>query len=90
MAISFSYILLQLASERVWRENESARRLGSNVFIDWHVWGCGTVFFDTFPGVDRLSFVEIACCAMKKGFQTLKILQKDHFIAHLFAVGTGE
>ena len=62
----FFLYVLQLASERVWRENKSARRLGSNVFTDWHVWGCGTVFFVTLPGVDRLSFVEIACCAMKK------------------------
>ena len=54
MVISFSYIFLQLASERVWRENESARRLGSNVFIDWHMWGCGTVFLTLFQ-------VSIAC-----------------------------
>ena len=50
----FFLYVLQLASERVWRENESASRLGSNVFIDWHVWGCGTFFLS-------LSQVSIAC-----------------------------
>ena len=62
----FFLYVLQLASERVRRENESARTLGSNVFTDWHVWGCGTVFFVTFPGVRTVIFWDRLLCYEKK------------------------